>query len=227
MLYIVFMGIFWGWRVFGILPLGPGLQAIIVGYLMWFLASFTIDHMSSALQDEAGTGTLEQVVIGPFSLSAIMAVRLFVGTLFQLIIIGIIGLLIMVTTGQFVYPAIAFLFPIGITILGLWGFGFGLGGLALVFKRIGQIPFLLQLGLLGAVFLPLDQLPRAVLVWIEIIVPLLKGVHIIEGMIAGITPSLLDYGILLSNTAIHLITGSLIFRQALSITRDQGLMAHY
>jgi ABC-2 type transport system permease protein len=60
---VVFYGLFLGSRYMA----GPGfefgnrLDAIIVGYILWTLVLFIMGDVSGGLQDEARTGTLEQM----------------------------------------------------------------------------------------------------------------------------------------------------------------------
>ena len=132
---------------------------VMVGWMTWIVASDCMGQLPDAIEEEAQTGTLEQICIAPVKLSTILAVR----SLAFLLGSGIKGILATILLGFFVAPlpitaGILLLFII--SLLGAYGLGFIFAGLALVFKRISALTslvFSLMIFLTGSL-VSLDKL---------------------------------------------------------------------
>lgn len=76
---IIFYGLFLSARYIA----GPGFQfgdrldAIIVGYVLWALMLFILGDIAGGLQQEARTGTLEQLFLSPYSAPQVFLMRAF------------------------------------------------------------------------------------------------------------------------------------------------------
>ncbi|MEO8891237.1 MAG: hypothetical protein ABI417_06825 [Coleofasciculaceae cyanobacterium] len=66
----IFYGLFLSTRYVAgpALQLGDRFDAIVIGYVLWSLVLFTMVDISSGLQYEAQTGTLEQLFLSPLVL---------------------------------------------------------------------------------------------------------------------------------------------------------------
>ena len=107
---------------------------VLVGWLTWMVASDCMSELPHTISEEAQTGTLEQVCLVPIPLAGLLAVR----SLAYLIGAGIKGLLAAILAAVFIAPlpagpSLIILFLI--SLVGAYGLGFALAGLALVFKR--------------------------------------------------------------------------------------------
>jgi ABC-2 type transport system permease protein len=116
-----------------------------------------------------------------------------------------------------------------LTIAGLSGFGLLLGGLSLVFKRIGQLSSLVQFSLFFVAYAELGAIPAP---WNSIVahLPLARGVDLLKALL---TPALdmteLGTGAawLLADTAAYALAGSLFFVLMERVARRNGLLSHY
>ncbi|MEN9231488.1 MAG: hypothetical protein Q6L68_11320, partial [Thermostichus sp. DG02_5_bins_236] len=54
---------------------GERLDAVVIGYVLWTLVIFIVNDIALNLQVEAQTGTLEQVLLSPFSAASIFLAR--------------------------------------------------------------------------------------------------------------------------------------------------------
>src|SRR5579871_3120107 len=108
----------------------------LVGYIMWFFAMSSITSMSFALTEEAQSGTLEQMFMEPSDSSVILLGRALATTLWgilQILVIGLALVLILRISLPLRWQGL----PVFIlTLLGLTGLGFIVGGLTLVFKHV-------------------------------------------------------------------------------------------
>lgn len=133
----------------------------VIGFIVTFYAMETVSNMSWALMNEAQTGTLEQMYMSPVSTQLILLGRSFaslVAATAQMMIVVVITLLIF----QVSLPLSLSIVPVLlITIVGLLGFGYLVGGLTLIFKQVGPIANILQNFLLigNGTFLPVSMMP--------------------------------------------------------------------
>jgi ABC-2 type transport system permease protein len=138
------------------------------------------------------------------------------------------------TTGIFLHIP---LFPTTIifllTVAGLYGLGFALAGLALVFKRLGPI-----MGILNMIFLlftgaivPLDGFPN-IIQCLAHSLPLTDGLKILRMVI--LEEKSLFYVInngdmlrLTINSSIYLLLGVVVFKWCYKEARKRGVIGHY
>lgn len=232
-LYIVFLGIFFGSG--NINRFGPQIMAdTLIGYLMWMFVLSAIGDLSSSIINEALTGTYEQLSINPVGSTWILFSRSITRILDSLILVVFNLVLITSTTGIRldikVGPTLLILL---LSILGLYGFGFILASLALIFKRIGPIAQVLQyafLFLTGAI-IPLENFPEIIKV-ISSSLPLTSGIKAMQLLINDQYPlsQVLRepvFSNLLINSSIYVFAGILILFIADIIARKKGLLGQY
>lgn len=133
----------------------------VIGFIVTFYAMETVSNMSWALMTEAQAGTLEQMYMSPASPQLIILGRSFASLLTATVEMGIVVIVTMLLF-QVSLPFTLDIIPILlITIIGLLGFGYFVGGLTLIFKQVGPIANILQNFLLigNGTFLPVSMMP--------------------------------------------------------------------
>ncbi|HRF99198.1 MAG TPA: ABC transporter permease, partial [Aggregatilineales bacterium] len=113
------------------------LASSMLGFIITFYAMETLSNMSYALTAEAQAGTLEQIYMSPAPSSLVVLGRSFsslISATIQLVIIATLLLLLFQISLPFRWEIIPILF---ITMLGLLGFGYLIGGMTLIFKQVG------------------------------------------------------------------------------------------
>jgi ABC-2 type transport system permease protein len=233
--YITFMGVFYGFqglKIFDNPSYSPGF--LIIGFLIWQYAMVAVSDMPGEIMSESQTGTLEEILISVINpihfLSARALADLLINTIWIIIFLSIISL----TTGVFLHipffsTIIIFLFVIA----GLYGFGFILAGLVIIFKQLGPI-----MGILNMIFLlftgaivPLDGFPN-IIQCIAHTLPLTDGLKILR-MIILEEKSLLyviengDMLRLTINSSIYLLLGVVVFKWCYKEARKRGVIGHY
>ena len=232
-LYIIFMGMFFGSgsaRIEGPQVMGDTL----VGYLMWIFVFSAIGDLSDTIINESLTGTYEQLCITRVSNIWILICRSMTHMFSSFMLTAFNLILITITTGirlniEFL-PVVVIL---GLSLLGLYGFGFMLAALALIFKRIGPIASVLQYVLLfmtGAI-IPLDGFPP-IIRQIGQILPLSAGIEAMQ--MSAIDHHPLHYIVqetvfirLLLGAVIYVLLGIITFFASDGYARKKGLLGQY
>jgi len=227
-IYILFLFIFFGARGLGgdVPEFGGTLDTIVIGFLVWTFALSAYSVLAQRMVREAQEGTLEQLYMSPFGFTWVCLFRI-VGSFFRMLMFNIaILLLMMATTGRWLHLDVVSLLPlILLTLAGVYGIGFIMGGLALVFKRIESFVGIFQFALVGLIAAPIDRFP--VLRYL----PLAEGNRLIrqvmaEGLSLGTLPTG-DLLLLVFNATFYFGVGLLVFNLLLKTAKKRGLLGHY
>jgi ABC-2 type transport system permease protein len=232
-LYIIFMGMFFGSG--SARTVGPQVMGdTLVGYLMWIFVFSAIGDLSDTIISESLTGTYEHLCITRVSNIWILICRAITQMLSSFLLISFNLILITITTGiklniEF-FPVVVIL---GLSLLGLYGFGFMLAALALIFKRIGPIASVLQYVLLfitGAI-IPLNKFPPIIRL-IGQSLPLSAGIEAMQ--MSAIDHHPLQYVVqepvftrLLFGAVIYVLLGIIAFISSDGYARKKGLLGQY
>lgn len=227
-LYIVFLILFTGARYaqgLGVNLFGEGLEGLVVGYLVWTFAIIAYSDLSWELMREAQQGTLEQLYMCPLGFRFVSASWIVASFLVSLAWVAALLGLMMVTTGQFLLLPLGSLVPVLLlTVAPVYGIGFMMAGLALVYKRIQAFFQILQFVFVALVAFPADTL------WGKAL-PLSLGTRLLgRVMVDGDTLATLpltDVLVLVATAVFYLVLGIGVFRLFEGVAKDRGLLAHY
>lgn len=209
------------------LQLGDRLDAIIVGYMLWTLVTFILFNIAGTLQNEAQTGTLEQLFISPYGASRVFLMRAIADLLVQFILISSILLIITALTGRRLSFPPALLLPLVTVLLGAYGLSFTIGSLALLLKRIQQLLGIFQFALLFLLSVPTESWTGSlqVLGWL---LPMTTGAGLLRDLMARQQSlDLSQFGIALLNGVIYFGLGLAFFRWAERETKRRGGLGGY
>lgn len=204
---------------------------VLIGWLTFIVASDVIQELPGIISEEAQTGTLEQLCITPVPLASLLALR----SLAFLLGSGVRGLLAAVILSIFVSPlqtgpALIVIFLI--SLVGAYGLGFMLAGVALVFKRAeALVGVLLSL----MIFLTGALVGLESLDWVyqvsKLLLPLTWGISMIRStVISGSLVAPLQFRELVSlgfHSLVYLLAGWVIFTIGFWRARADGTLAHY
>ena len=234
-LYLLFVGIFYG--VSGNLGeatpgLGDTIDGLVLGTVMWFFAIAVFNQIRVILEMEAVSGTLEQLFLAPVSFVWILLVRSVVGFVYSFVAVVILLILIMATTGRWLaIDAPPVILVVVLAMAGVQGVALVLGGLSLIFKRLGQLNTIVQFVFLFLSYPPVEKLPHA---WqaVAYTFPLARGMTLLRGLVTegwslGDPQSLANLASLAANSAVYLVLGTLAYLLCERIAKDQGLLGHY
>ena len=213
------------------------LESPLLGYLVWFFGLKAIEHMAFMLSEEARAGTLEQMYMTPAPMGLVMVGRS-LGTLavaaVQAAIIG--GAIVLLLGLQVVIdpPVIAAAAPVfALTMAGLFGFGFVVAGLTIVFKQIGTVVNMIQnlLLFLSGALLPVDRLPPALAAFARTL-PSTQGIVVLREVVFG-GRSLADVWAggslpwLTVHSGIYFVLGWFFYTRCEAIAKRQGTLGQY
>ncbi|MCB0127183.1 MAG: ABC transporter permease [Caldilineaceae bacterium] len=205
----------------------------LLGYAVWFYATVAIGTMAYALREEAQQGTLEQWYMSPVPPSVVQVGR----TLSTFVVTTVTLLLIVVPLAWGFGLAIPWrwsVLPIFVLILiGVYGFGFLVGGATLIFKQVGPLANMVQnmMLFLNGAFLPVERFPR----WLEGIahtLPTTDGILVLQRLLFADESlwALWQDGSLvrlLLNSAVYLVLGLMVFIFTERLAKRRGLLGQY
>jgi ABC-2 type transport system permease protein len=208
-----------------------GLPPSLLGFIVFSYTNWAISDMAYNLRAEAYQGTLEQWYMSPASPSIVQIGRTL--STFIAATLLTVAVPLMWTFGiHFLWRWEAV--PVFIiTLLGVYGFGFVVGGAALIFKQVESLAGMMQnlLLFLTGVFLPVDRFPG----WLNslsLTLPTTEGIIILRRMLLNNEPfsvlwidgSLLR---LIIHSSLYLGMGLIVFAAAERVAKRRGLLGQY
>jgi len=227
-LYLIFLVVFVGYKALGAgsPQFGDTLDGIVVGFMMWTFAIAAYSTLSWELMNEARMGTLEQLYMTPFGFDWVCIFRVISSFFLNLIFVLPILALMMVTTGRYLHLDLMSIVPLLIlSLAGVYGIGFVMGGLALVFKQVQAFFQIIQFVFIGLIAAPISRLPLLKALPLALGSNLIGGVMVDKRSILLLPPG--DLLILLINSAFYFLVGFWTFKLFLGIARKRGLLGHY
>jgi ABC-2 type transport system permease protein len=201
------------------------LEGTIVGFFVWTFTIFAYSDLSWNLIGEAQAGTLEQLYLTPFGFKWVCASTVVSNFFLNLIPHTIFLVAMMATTGRWLHINFLSLIPLlAITVLGAYGFGFALGGLALVFKRIQALFQIIQFVFLAFLLVPI-RVP-----WAKFLPLSLGNSLLYDVMVKGVSFWRLPLQNILMACVVglaYLAIGLVIFARCERVAKDRGLLGHY
>jgi len=206
---------------------GNRLDSVVVGYILWALVSFIIGDIAGGLQQEASTGTLEQIFLSPFPAAQIFLVRALARLTVTLTQMLAILSLIMVLTGRVLSFSPALILPLVTVILGAFGIAFAVAAISLIVKEVRQILGLLPFGLFVALLVPVEtwEMPARFLGWL---LPMTPGAGVLRELMArnqGLNWG--QFTIAFLNGGLYFAIGWALFQQAERVAKQRGKLSGY
>lgn len=205
----------------------------LVGYLIWFFALAAISDMSWGIREETQTGTLEQMYMSPLPTGMLMLGRSVASLFISILMVGISAAVLVLVLGISLPMRWAALPVFLLTMAGLYGFAFILGGATLVFKQVEALANLMQNALLflNGALLPVDRLPG----WMEAFaktLPTTQGIIVLRQVILegqSLAQSWQDGSLvaLLINSTVYFVVGWYFFRWCENRARQMGALGQY
>ena len=209
------------------------MASTLLGYLTWFYAVTAIENMSWNLREEMQCGQLEQLYMSPAPAQVLILGRAFSTLLVTTVMVLMMALAMIILFGVAMPMRLEGLPVLALTLTGLYGFGYALGGATLVFKQTGPLTNLLTNALLftnGAI-LPVDRLPD----WLQTIAKMLpstQGIIVLRNVILNGQPLSAAWTdgslvLLVMHSAVFFIAGWLIYRGCEAIAKRKGSLGQY
>ncbi len=213
---------------------GESAPNFVLGTMIGMWALGLTGLFTQGLQGMARTGELEQVCMSPYGLVTNFFARSFVMALNSIFSICIMVGLIVWSIGSSVH-----LHPIGplmifLTYVNLVGFGFMCGGLALVFKQVGQLTMILRLAMMALALMVTTQNFESwnpTLKAVAHMLPVTDAAYclklvFLDGLGMGVLTHSSFYFLLL-NCVVWTVAGVTLFRLMEDFSRDKGTLGTY
>jgi len=224
---LFFFGLlFYGGRLLAGRALTDSIDGIVVGYFLWTLSVGAYSAISNDIGSEVQWGTLERHVITPFGFAPVAFLK-GVAKVVRTFLTSLVVLLVMLAiTGTPLRFDVLTVVPVAVlSVASVLGLGFAAGGIAVLYKRIGNWLNLLQFG-----FIPLISAPAFDLGWARFL-PLAQGSALLQrAMLEGTHLwefPLVDLAILLGTAVGYLAVGYLVFQAATRRARRLGVLGDY
>lgn len=126
----------------------------IVSYALWYFSLAIITEPGWVILSESTRGTIEQWWLSPYPFWIILFSKIIAGNVVNSLRTILLVILILITTKSSVELGMNSLFILLISLLGMYGVGFVLAGISLIYKRVQDIIPILQYLLLAIISLP-------------------------------------------------------------------------
>jgi len=228
---IFLSGIYYGLRL---LYVRAGEETAFVGLLLWLFSSSAISGLTDILAEERYLGTLERISATKSPFISIVVSRLIVNFLFgllQFVIIGSILYLLFRPNLAPLFPSSkVFFMPLIVSIfllISLYGFGFLIGSLSLIFKRVGAFSSVLEYLILffSGIVIPWEKIPFFLRVFANFL-PMTWGIRTLILIKMGV-PFLFSFLNCVLYSLVVVLVGILTFHCAVIIVKRKGEYAFF
>jgi ABC-2 type transport system permease protein len=196
---------------------------LLFGYVAWTLATAALSSSVDSISTELKKGTFYRKLQSRCSIIVLLFAELVASVLIELIVIAVLLVISRAIFGVHLTVTAAGVVSILISTVGMFGIGLIMGGLTILFKRIGAVTLLLELGLLLAT----DTIPTntTVLLFTRI-VPLTSCNAVIKNSLVGASCAE-DLLFLTASSALWVLFGSFVLKRCIRSARKKGNLLFY
>ncbi len=202
------------------------IEGLIVGYFLWTLSITAYSGITNEIRSEASWGTLERHYVTPFGFGPVMFAKAVARVFRSFLTSSVVLVVMLLMTGTTLELNVLTVGVVSLlAIASAVGLGFAMGGLGVLYKRIGNVLNLLQFGFIGLISAPAFEL------WWLKFLPLAQGSIMLQpAMKDGVrlwefSPGAL--GILVGTAVLYLAIGYAAFTVASDRARRLGVLGDY
>jgi ABC-2 type transport system permease protein len=224
---LFFFGLlFYGGQMVAGRALTDSLEGIIVGYFLWTLSVGAYSAISNDIASEVQWGTLERHLMTPFGFAPVVLLKGVAKVVRTFVTSSIILAAMLLVSGSALELNVVTVVPVAtLAIVSVLGLGLAAGGVAILYKRIGNWLNLLQFG-----FIVLISAPAFDLGWTRFL-PLAQGSALLQrAMVDGTRLwefPLGDLAVLCAVAVGYLLVGYVVFQRATRRARRLGVLGDY
>jgi ABC-2 type transport system permease protein len=206
---------------------------VLPGWIMTFYARIILFQVNDTVSEEVRTGTLEQLYMSPVSSGILLLGRVFAILVVATIMVSLSAAALGLLLGLHLALRWEVLPVIALTLAGLFGLSFVLGGVALVHKNAHSIADLLQdlLLFVNGTFVAVSLLPG----WLQALglaLPTTYGITVIRAVVLEGRPlgALLMNGslpLLIGHSTAYFVGGWVFYMWCERVARRQGSLGQY
>ena len=211
---------------FGVLFYGGRMEGLLVGYFLWTLSVGAYSAISNDIGSEVQWGTLERHVTSPFGFAPVVLLKGVAKLVRTFLTSGVVLAVMLVVSGTTLQlDVLTVVVVAGLGVTSVLGVGLAAGGVAVLYKRIGNWLNLLQFG-----FVLLISAPAFDLGWTRLL-PLAHGSALLQrAMVDGVRLwefGAVDLALLVVVAGAYLGGGYVVFRSATRRARRRGVLGDY
>jgi ABC-2 type transport system permease protein len=205
----------------------------LLGYLTWMYAALAVGDLSGGLSSEVHAGTLEQMAMSPVPLGIVLLGRVLANLLVTTLQVILMGMVMSLLFGLHIPLRWEVVPVLGVTWVGILGFGYVVAGAVLILKQVGSFANLLNnaFAFMNGSFLPVESMPGW-LAGVSKALPSTLGVIVLRQVTLD-GRELQDVWregtlqALLIHSALYLTAGGLLFALCEKRARDRGSLGQY
>jgi ABC-2 type transport system permease protein len=224
---LFFFGVlFYGGRMVAGRALTDSIEGLLVGYFLWTLSVGAYSAISNDIGSEVQWGTLERHVTSPFGFAPVVLLKGVAKLVRTFLTSGVVLAVMLVVSGTTLQlDVLTVVVVAGFSVTSVLGVGLAAGGVAVLYKRIGNWLNLLQFG-----FVLLISAPAFDLGWTRLL-PLAHGSALLQrAMVDGVRLwefGAVDLALLVGVAGAYLGGGYVVFRSATRRARRLGVLGDY
>lgn len=224
---LFFFGVlFYGGRMVAGRALTDSIEGLVVGYFLWTLSVGAYAAISNDIGSEVQWGTLERHVMTPFGFAPVVLLKGVAKLVRTFLTSGVIlAVMLGVTDTTLRLNVLTVVAVAGLGVTSVLGVGLAAGGVAVLYKRIGNWLNLLQFG-----FVILISAPAFDLGWTRLL-PLAHASALLQrAMVDGVRIwefGAGDIALLVGVAAAYLVAGFVVFRVTTRRARRLGVLGDY
>ena len=199
-------------------------ELILIGYMLWSFSIMAINTISDTIACESTAGTLEHKYMSIIPIE-ILNIAIFIQSfIIEALIVGVILIISKVFLGISISFNLISIGVILITLIGMYGMGMILGGVALKEKKIGKIVFIIQV-----IFLFVSDTITDISsnILISKIIPLTLGNDLLREAIIYGNVSLNKLLFLILISILWVSVGIIIFKIFEKKAKKDGILGYY
>lgn len=202
------------------------IEGLVVGYFLWTLSIGAYAGITNDVRSEASWGTLERHYMTPFGFGPVILAKA-VAIVFRTFLTSSVVLAVMlVMTGTSLDLHLPTVVSVAtLAVASALGLGLAMGGLGVLYKRIGNVVNLLQFAFIGLISAPVFDL------WWAKYLPLAQGSALLQrAMKDGVRLWEFDPAallVLVGTAVLYLGAGYVAFGLATRRARRLGVLGHY
>jgi ABC-2 type transport system permease protein len=209
------------------------IASALLGYLVWMYVASALGDLTYGLRGEINAGTLEQLSMSQAPVWFLLIGRVIANLVITSVQVILMGAIILSIIDVHINYRTAALLALGITFIGVLGFGYIIAGAMLIFKQIESLNNLFNnaLAFFNGAFLPISAFP-AWLASISMVLPSTLGIIVVraialEGKTLAETWQDGSLLALIINSVIYLLIGLGVFIYCERVAKNRGTLGQY
>lgn len=220
----MFLSLFFGIKIF--IPdaeSAVSLDGLMVGYVIFIFCSGAFNAVPEMLGEYTQKGFLEQLYMTPYGFTRFLIAKVLATLLMTVLSTVILSYFAMAVTGNWIDLNFLILMPLlFLAVPSAIGIGLVIGGLTIVYKKIGIIASLAMIGIIALISVPALPLSLATLL------PIAPGAHLIRLAMLDPEPLPILYFLIVAlNSAIYLALGTVIYKKLEATAKRRNLIGQY